>query len=128
MATAISTSGTGIGMVIMSPVLQFTIENYGLGHSLTMLAGIACLCFVSAIIYCLEAAKTSTCVNVNDSRSSWRTYKDIFCSPKLVLLFGFTCKELTYVATSYSVVEGRSRLLNMITNRLKHYPSQVPII
>ena len=95
-AVGIAISGTGFGQIISAPLFQNAVEIYGLSNALAILASTFSLCIVSGWFISQEDEKpfkhliSRDCKDVN---SFIQTYKEIFTTPQLILLVGYTSKR-----------------------------------
>ena len=88
-------SGTGFGQVLSAPLFQSAVEIYGLSNALAILASTFSLCILSGWFISQEDEKPFNHLvsrDCKDDNSTLHTYKEIFTSPQLLLLFGYTSR------------------------------------
>ena len=93
-AAGIATSSTGIGQLASALLLQAAIDRFCVLYALCLLALFTALSMSSAVLIYLENTKVPSITYESENRKekSCTIYKDILCSPILVLLFIYTGK------------------------------------
>ena len=90
MAIGIGMSGSGVGQLALSPLLQIAIENVGLAKTLVLLGASMSICFISVILIYKESSRNSKEVVVVKSRSLMKIYKEIFFSAAIIIFLGYS--------------------------------------
>ena len=82
----IGLTGGGIGQVVISPLLESSIEHFGLAEALTMLGVSMSLCFVPVYFIYQASSKDEQQNVVAEAKSLTKIYKEIFSSHEVVLI------------------------------------------
>ena len=86
MAIGIATSGAGIGQLAISPLLQLSIEHFGLAKALIILGASISLCFCPVFFIYQSSSGNEPKSKVEKSKSMMKIYKEIFSTSEIVLL------------------------------------------
>ena len=84
LALGLASSGSGLGQLVLAPLLQLALARLGLGTSLYCLAGLVSLTLPASLLYTTPAGLES--VEGSERKSGWETYRDLLRSPLLLLL------------------------------------------
>ena len=85
-AFGIATSGGGIAATLMSPLLQLSLENLGLGNIFIIYGSFMLIYTLSVITIHQENKKNPTLMKSKKEKNTLLRYKEIFSSPHIVLL------------------------------------------
>ena len=90
MAIGIGMSGSGVGQLALSPLLQIAIENVGLAKTLVLLGASMSFCFISVFLIYKESSRNSKEVVIVKSKSLMKIYKEIFFSAAIIIFLGYS--------------------------------------
>ena len=85
LALGLASSGSGLGQLVLAPLLQLALSSLGLGSSFYCLAVLVALTIPAGLLYKtpegLEKVEED-----EEKQSAWQTYKELLSSPPMILL------------------------------------------
>ena len=83
----IMSSGAGVGQLIFSPLLQLSLDNYGMFYTFIIMGLSMLLClWPVAIIHCESKRVLAVSSDIKEEKALSQIYKEIFSSADVVLL------------------------------------------
>lgn len=83
----IMSSGAGVGQLIFSPLLQLSLDNYGMFYTFIIMGLSMLLCLLPvAIIHCESKRVLAVSSDIKKEKALSQIYKEIFSSADVVLL------------------------------------------
>lgn len=86
-------SGTGIGQLIYSPLIQVMIDNFSLGHTFIIFGATISIGVVSVAVIYYEASRFQGVTKEKENTSSIGIYKEIMKSPDVLIMLFFLGKN-----------------------------------
>ena len=86
LALGLASSGSGLGQLVLAPLLQLVLASLGLGSSLYCLAVLVALTIPAGLLYKTPDGLEKVEDEDEEKQSAWKTYKELLSSPPMILL------------------------------------------
>ena len=86
LAIGIAMSGAGIGQLVMAPLMQLVLRNYGLKNSFMLIGAFITLCILPIYTIYRETSRHPIMSQNEKKKSIKKIYKEIFGSFDIILM------------------------------------------
>ena len=92
LAVSIGMSGAGIGQLIIAPLMQLTLNNYGLKHSFILIGASMTICAIPICMVYYETSRYPILSQSEEKKSIKKIYKEIFSCLDIIIMLIFLGK------------------------------------
>ena len=127
LAIGIAMSGAGIGQLVMAPLMQLVLRNYGLKNSFMLIGAFITLCILPIYTIYRETSRHPIMSQNEKKKSIKKIYKEIFGSFDIILMLlllgkqkahsGFIWKLKTFENFTCKVTEDLQYFLTLNQNK-----------